>query len=180
LDIFRRLFVIWELQAWAEVLEIVGAIAAVSGFFITLFVKKELNKLRISFIFDKRIKDHLKNITQSAQDINNYLNDYDRNKELIKTELGTCQSELEDIITKLNFRQSWKCRKLVKYIESRKHKFFISKKDSLEKTSNLLKKRFTFYYCTTYDDIWVIYNQLHEIIRQIENFKKNKEKALKP
>lgn len=111
--IWEKLFVEGSLETWANVLEVVGFIFAVSSFIISLFIKSEINKLKTQYIFDKRIKEHIKNLQSLESKLSSCLNDYDNNKENIRTELTNCQSELEDLYIKLGFWQSLKSRRLI-------------------------------------------------------------------
>jgi hypothetical protein len=175
---YKKLFVEWDLKTWAEILEIIGAISAVATFFIGRFIRSQIDRLRLNYIFDKRIRQNITLLSGSASNISTYLNNYDENREQIKTELGKCQSELEDIILKLSKRQSLKCRHLVKFIKRRKYKPF-EKRDNIDPSlKNSVVKFYKRVYLTTYDDIWIVYNELLEIERQLDNFKKNMQKSI--
>lgn len=178
-EIYNKLFVNWELDTWANVLELVGFTLAVLSFIIGLIIKSEINKLKTQYIFDKRIKDHLVNLENIKSNINQYLNDYDNSKELIRTELTICQTELKDLYSKLNFRQSLKSRRLVFFIIFRKDKPFSNKASNNNLFLAYLMKLPKRLYTTTYDDIWIIYNKLIGTIRQVENIHKNNKKSLR-
>lgn len=180
IEILKELFVDWKLQTWAEILEIISAIVAITSLIISLYIKSDVTKLKTSYIFDKRIKDHLKELTQMASNLSIFLNDYDNNRDLIKTEIGRCQSELEDLKWKIGFRQNLKIRRLIIFIKGRKVKTFSKRILGQSEIYIFLMKPINRIYITTIDDIWIIYNQLHEVIRQVDNFKKNKNKSLKP
>lgn len=177
-DILNKLFTEWQLDTWANVLEVVGFGITIISLIIALFVKSELTRLKLSYIFDNRIKQHTKLLKKSASNLNSFFDDYDNNLNSIKAELNICSAELQDLKTKLGFWQGMKCRFLIYRINRRlTKKFTEKKKDSYPILEFLLKypKRI---YKTTYDDNWIIYCKLHGIIRQIENIKRNKEKSL--
>ena len=178
MDILKKLFIEWDLETWANILEIVGFCFAVGAFIMGLFIKSEINKLKTSYIFNKRIKKHIENLKNSASAINQYLNDYDNNRHTIRTEFANCVSELEDLIPKVGFGQSLKSRSLKSFLKSRRIRPFVVRQ--VQKSSFLFyitkyPKRF---YQTSYDDVWNVYDSLNEIIRQLENLKQNKDKSL--
>ena len=143
-----------------------------------VYKRQEINKLKTSYIFDKRIKKHIDNLKKSASEINQFLNDYDNNRHNIRTEFANCISELQDLIPKIRYRQSLKSRRLISFMKSRRTRPFVVRL--------VQKSSFQFYitkyprrlYQTTYDDVWIVYNGLIEIIRQLENIKQNKDKSL--
>jgi len=178
MEILKELFIEWKLDTWANVLEVVGFILTIGSIVIALHVKSEVAQLKQSYIFDKRINDHLKALNQHASDLNTFLNDYNLNKHLIITEIGKCQSELEDLMWKLGNRKGWKTKTLIKFIKKRKNKPFINYVNSTSPILDYLTVPFTRLYRTTYNDTWIIYNNLREVITQVENLKKNKTKSL--
>jgi hypothetical protein len=178
MEIIKELFVDWKLDTWANVLGILGFALTIGTIIIALYVKSEVAQIKQSYIFDKRINDHLKALNQYASDLNTFLNDYNLNKHLIRTEIGRCQSELEDLMWKLGNRKSWKTKTLIKFIKKRKNKPFINHVTTTTPILDYLTIPFTRFYRTTYDDTWIIYNNLREVITQVENFKKNKTKSL--
>ena len=122
---FKKLFFEWDLETWANVLEVVGFCFAIGAFVIGLFIKSEINKLKTSYIFDKRIKKHIDNLKKSASEINQFLNDYDNNRHNIRTEFANCISELQDLIPKIRYRQSLKSRRLISFMKSRRTRPFV-------------------------------------------------------
>lgn len=179
LDIVSKLFVDWDLETWANVLEIVGFVIAVTGLIIGLFIRSEINRLKVNYIFNTRIIKHILNLKNSTSALNQFLNDYDNNRQVIRTELGVIVSELEDLIQKIDYWQGWKSKRLVSFLKARREKPFDVKPNA---SRNLfvvyVSKYFYRFYKTTYDDVWLVYDRLHEIIRQMENIKQNKEKSL--
>tara|TARA_B110001469_G_scaffold127556_1_gene148967 strand:- start:8654 stop:8983 length:330 start_codon:yes stop_codon:yes gene_type:complete len=97
----EKLFKNWELDTWANVLEIVGFIITIISLVVALFVNSELSKLKLSYIFDTRIKGQLKSLRNVAGNLNKLTNEYDVNRNEIKTELRKCTSELNDLKDKL-------------------------------------------------------------------------------
>lgn len=174
----EKLFTDWDLDTWANVLEVAGFIMATCAFIIGLFIKNEIVRLKTSYIFKARINEHIKQLSQSASDINNLLNDYDNNKSIIRTELSKCQSELEDLIPKLGYFQGQKSRNLVRFIESRKNKPFVNRDITMTPLKYFFSKYPNRIIKTTYDDTWIVYNKLMEVVRQIENIKKNRAKSV--
>ena len=178
MDIQKKLFSDWDIETWANVLGIVSFCFATGAFIIGLFIKSEINKLKTNYIFDKRIKKHISNLKNSASAINQFLNDYDNNRHMIRVEFANCISELEDLIPKISFRQSINSRKLKSFLQSRRNRPLVVRKTQ--------KSSFLFYvmkypkrvYQTNYDDIWIVYESLIGIIRQLENIKQNKDKSL--
>jgi len=178
LDIYKKLFFKWDLETWANVLEIVGFCFSIGAFIIGLFIKSEINKLKTSYIFNKRIKKHIENLKNSASAINQYLNDYDNNRHTTRTEFANCVSELEDLITKLGFRQSLKSRKLLLFLKNRRSRPFDVKQVRNSSFLFYITKYPKRFYQTSYDDVWNVYDRLIEIIRQLENLKQNKDKSV--
>jgi hypothetical protein len=178
LELVSKLFVEWSLETWANVLEIVGFIVALSAFIISLVIKSEIGRLKTSYIFDKTIKRHIENLKASASTINQLLNDYDTNRSLIRTELGNCISELEDISQKVSFSQAGKCRRLVRFLKRRRTRQFVLRKIHTNILVQFIMKRPRRLIETSYDDVWEIYDRLIEVIRQMENIKLNKNKSL--
>ncbi|MBK9718215.1 MAG: hypothetical protein IPO85_12015 [Saprospiraceae bacterium] len=178
MDILKKLFSEWDLETWANVLEVVGFAFAMGAFFLGLFIKSEINKLKTSYIFDKRIKKHIENLKKSASEFNQFLNDYDNNRHTIRTEFGNCLSELQDLIPKIGFRQGWKSRNLICFLKARRTKPFVIREIQTSPFFFWLLRYPKRVYQTNYDDVWIVYDRLIEIIRQLENIKQNKDKSL--
>lgn len=179
LELLKKLFTEWDLETWANVLGVFSAFFAFAAFIVGLFVKSEIDKLKTKYIFDKRIKVHIKKLQEASATINSLLNDYDENRAQIRTEIGVIQAELEDIIPKLGAGQRRKCKKLVSFIKGRKKGDFVQQSNvSNSSLFTHISKYWYRVFQTSYDDIWVIYNLLIEIIRQIENIKKNTDNSL--
>ena len=174
----EKLFKNWELDTWANVLEIVGFIITIISLVVALFVNSELSKLKLSYIFDTRIKGQLKSLRNVAGNLNKLTNEYDVNRNEIKTELRKCTSELNDLKDKLGNWERKKSKRLIRFIDQRLEKPFEIKKDDKNAFRIFFKKYPYRLFITTYDDIWEIYGRLYEIISQVENIKKNKEKSL--
>lgn len=178
MDILHKLFWQWDLETWANVLEVVGFLFAIGTFMISLFLKSEINKLKTSYIFDKTIKNQIEKLKNSASLISQFLNDYDNNRHAIRSEFATCVSDLEDLIKKVGYRQGWKSKRLLSFIKSRRDKPFVPKITQAHPLLYYVSKYPKRIYQTTYDDIWIVYNSLIEVIRQMENIKINKAKSL--
>jgi hypothetical protein len=84
MELLKELFIEWKLDIWANVLEVVGFLFTVVSVLIALRVKSEVTQLKQSYIFDKRINEHLKALNHFATNLNTFLNDYNSNKHLIK------------------------------------------------------------------------------------------------
>lgn len=174
----EKLFTDWELDTWANVLEIVGFGITIISLIVALFVKSELTRLKLSYIFDNRIKEHSKSLKKTASALNRLYDEYDTNRDLIKTELRVCLSELQDLKSKLGFWKSLKSRFLIYFIKRRLTKPFEKKEQNENYLLDFLTKYPKRIYKTTYDDNWLIYSKLYGVIRQIENIKRNKDKSL--
>ena len=57
IHICTKLFINWDLESWANVLEVVGFVFAISGFILSLFIKSEIKKLKTDLIFNRRKKN---------------------------------------------------------------------------------------------------------------------------
>ncbi len=178
MDTLKKLFIEWDLETWANILEVVGFALVMGAFILGLFIKSEINKLKTSYIFDKRIKKHIENLKKSASEFNQFLNDYDNNRHTIRTEFGNCLSELQDLIPKIGFRQSWKSRNLVGFLKGRRTKPFVIRESQTSPFWFWALRYPKRIYQTNYDDVWIVYDRLIEIIRQLENIKQNKDKSL--
>lgn len=174
----NKLFVDWDLSEWANILEVVGFLFAIGTFIVGLFIKSEINQLKASYIFDRRAKKHIDNLEKSASEISQLLNDYDNNIHNIKTEFSKCISELEDIIPKIGYRQSLKCRRLKTFLKRRRIRPFVIKQAQTSSFIFFITKYPKRLYQTSYDDTWYVYDRLNEVIRQLENIKQNKDKSL--
>ena len=179
MDIINNLFVDWDLDTWANVLEVVGFVIATISLIVSFFIKSELNDLKTSFLLGKRINKHIENVASSATKICDCLDDYNKNTDAIRAEFSVCISELEDILTKLGYRQGAKSRRLIKFLKVRREKPFAVYIQSSHPIVVFFTKRATRFYQTTYNDVWLVYNRLIEIQRQLENIKENKNKSLK-
>jgi hypothetical protein len=175
--IFNKLFYDWNLETWANVLEVVGFAFAIFSFIIALIIKSEVKKLKTDLIFDKRIKKHTQNLENSASKINNYLNNYDENKKEIKTEFSICIAELQDLKNKLSFYESIKIRWLIRRLKNRRNCPLANRGVQSSTLIQSLKKYPKRIYETNYEDVWIIYDRLLEVIRQMENIKENKNKS---
>lgn len=173
-------FTFWGLDfsTWASVASVLSFIFSLIGLGISLIIQSEVKKIRASYIFDKRINKHIGNLQESASNLNQYLNNYNDNRQLIKTELSVCISELQDIISKLSFSEGWKSRMLIRFMKGRRGKPFVTAAPKSSAFFVWLTKYPRRIYQTSYDDIWIVYDGLIEIIRQIENIKQNKRKSL--
>ncbi len=175
----KELFFEWKLDTWANVLEVIGFAISIIAFIIGILIKSEIQRLKTSYIFDQRIKTHIVNLTKTNSKISQFLTDYDNCFEEIKQELSLCKSELEDLSIKLNYNQRFKCKKLIRFIVRRRDKHFIKRQTFKPTLWNHVIKYFKRLYITTYDDIWIIYETLLEVIRDMENTKLNNKKSLK-
>lgn len=178
LGIIEKLFVCWDLETWANVLEVVGFMFALGAFLIGLFIKSEINKLKTNYIFDQRIKRHIKNLESSASELNQLLNEYERSFNAISTQFGLCISELEDLTPKISWVQGGKSRRLIRFLKSRRGKPFIPKRENSSPLIDFVLQYPRRMVQTEYDDVWLVYYQLMEIIRQMENLKLNKDKSI--
>ncbi len=170
-QIIKGLFVDWKLEIWAQVLEIIGASVGIISFIITLILRRDIKKLRVSYIFEKRITFHIKKLVASTNELNNLLNDYNNSTISIKVELARCQTELEDILSKLNTTQSNKVKRLIRLIKGKRNKGFLL---STANEKNIFKNFFRKFSATNVDHIWKIYTDLHAVIRQLENIQQDK------
>jgi len=177
-QITKELFTEWQLDTWANILEIVGFGITIISLIIALFVKSELTRLKLSYIFDNRIKDHSKALKKITSGLNRLFDEYDTNRDLIKSELSICVSELQDMRGKLGFWKGLKTRFLIFFIRRRLTKKFELKKENENTFLAFILKYPNRIYKTTYEDNWLIYCKLNAIIRQIDNIKKNKDKSL--
>jgi hypothetical protein len=176
--LIHKLFKEWDLETWANVLEVVGFTLALGTFFISLFLRSEINKLKASYIFDKTIKRQIEKLQASASQINQYLNDYDNNRHSIRTEFSNCIADLQDLEAKLGYWEGCKTRKLIRFIKRRRKRPLAPKSHYSSLFYFYIIKYPNRFYQTTYDDVWIVYNGLHEVIRQMENIKLNKSKSL--
>ena len=174
----KKLFIEWDLGTWADILGVTGFAFSMGTFILGLFIKSEINKLKTSYIFDKRIKKHIENLKKSASEFNQFLNDYDNNRHPIRTEFGNCLSELQDLTPKIGFRQGWKSRKLIFFLKCRRTKPFVVRETQTSAFWFWALRYPKRVYQTNYDDVWIVYDRLIEIIRQLENIKQNKDKSL--
>jgi len=178
LEIGDKLFKDWDLSTWADVLGIFGFVFAFLAFAIGLFIKSQIKALKTQYIFDKRISKHIRNLGESASLLNRYLDDYNHNHYEIQTEFGLCIKELQDLLTKISFNQGLKSRQLVFFMKMSRARPFVKKGKGTTTFISYLLKYVRRLYQTTYDDVYVIYSGLLEIIRQLENIKENKAKSL--
>jgi hypothetical protein len=173
-----KLFTDWELSAWADVLGIVGFGVSTAGLIYTGLVKSEISKLKMTVLFDNRIDTHIKKLTKITGNLNEYFNDYNASISKIKIEIATAQSELSDLKNKLSSSDSKTITSLLRFIKKRRKKIFTSYIDQEKKWhQRFVDRKVKFYFQTTYDDVWIIYEGLHEIVEQMKNIKENRKKA---
>ncbi|MCC9016978.1 hypothetical protein [Flavobacterium lipolyticum] len=176
--ILKDLLEDWKLDTWANVLEIVGFTISIFSLCITILLKSEITKLKIGYIFDKTIKKHITKLSESTTNINTFFNDYNSNIRNIQLELSKCKSELQDLKSKLGFFDSLKSQRLIWFINSRLGKTFENEIIRQPGLGKFLLKYIHRTHKTTSEDVWVVYFKIHEIIRQVENIKNNKDKSL--
>lgn len=178
IEVFNEMFIQWKLDTWANVLEIIGfsfaSIALIFGF----RNKSEITTLKLSHIFDKTINSHIKNLKETANKLNEFLNDYDKNRTQIKSEFGICQTEIDDLRKKLGWGEARKLKRFSNFLGSRKNKSFEKKRELKSHIWAVLIKYPNKLFITTYDDVWIAYNLLIEVIRQMENKVRNKKNSL--
>ncbi len=170
-------FLGWQLDTWANILEVIGFLMSIAGILISLFIKSEISRLKTSYIFEKRITAHIKKLESHAGQLNSFLNDYDANRSAIKTEISVCETELTDLLSKVGYLQGRKTRRLIRFIKRRKKRPFIAYSPGSSSALIYFSKHVTRIYETSYNDIWVIYNSLLEVITQMKNFKLNQAKG---
>lgn len=170
MGILNKLFTDWDLSTWANILGIIGFIISLGAIVFGIINKSQIKEIKKEYLFKKRISHHIKNLQNIASNISTLLNDYDQNIRLIQTEFGRCQTELEDLIIKLDRSQKKKAKKLIRFLKRKKTKKFVKKDIEISSYEKYSK--------TSYEDTWFVYYQLHEIIKQMENIKTNKEKSL--
>ena len=170
----------WDLiNKWSQILTIIGFVITIISFIIIIVVKSQVKELRLSYAFDHRINTHIRRLKEITRNLNTYFDDYDTSRNLIKTELGICQSELENIAIKLDRSQRKKVDKLISFIKLHKEKNFSLEGANLSGTwRRSIIFRWTRFYETSDNDIWTIFNSIHEIITQLENIKKDKSTIL--
>lgn len=182
IETLKELFIDWRLQTWAEILEVVAAFFGVWTFFYARFIKKEVKELKDIYSFEKRINDHIKALTKITTDLNNNLSQFDQNIVTIKTLIGVCQSELESLTRKITTSKEDlnKIKELIKFIKQKKKETFITTTTTGTPIVSFWgRKKGNQIVETTDKDIWHIYQTVHEIVRNVENLKKDKQKSLK-
>ncbi|RFZ95181.1 hypothetical protein D0C36_06540 [Mucilaginibacter conchicola] len=178
MDLIDKLFKEWDLSAWSNVLGILGFVGSTGAFILSLFIRSDIEKIKLGYLFDKTIVKHIKNLESIASQISNALNDYDNNRDLIRTKFSECQIELEKIIPKLSYGEKGKSRRLIKFLKRKKVLPFVN--FSIVGTSliSLIIQKPKGLYQTNYNDVWLVYNRLVEIGVQLKHIKLNKDKSL--
>lgn len=176
MELLKQLFIEWKLDIWANVLEIIGFAISIFVLIVGFFIKSEIEKLKNNILFDGRISKHLKNLKKHAADLNNFLNNYNGNINEIKNEFGLCRTELKDLSEKVEKKERKSINDLIFLLNIlQKNKFQI--RTEISKDKHILIKKFTRIYSTNIEDVWEVYGNILEIIRQMENLKENKAKS---
>jgi len=173
-----RLIVDPSLDTWANIAEFAGIVISIISLCITVILKTEVNEIKRSFTFDKRVKSHIKNIQSITSELNNLLNSYASNTRAIKTKIELCQVELQDLVWKLDSKQRSKSNKLINFIEKIKNNKFTIAESNLSPFLTKITSFFRRFYSTDISDIWHIHDSCIVILNQLENIRENRRHSL--
>lgn len=171
------LFLEWKLDIWANILEVIGFLISIASILIGLRVKSLVTKLRTEHLFDKTVNKHIKKLETASSEINNLLNSYDINRQLIKVQFSICISELKDIIQKIPNHKR-KSKQVLSFLISRNKRTFAKHTPQMHAIIEFITKYPKRIYQTTEDDVWTAYRGLKEVIVQLENVKSNRRHSL--
>ncbi|MCU0447697.1 MAG: hypothetical protein MUE85_22580 [Microscillaceae bacterium] len=144
----------------ADILSIIGFIITLATFGIAIWASSEVNKLKMSHLFDKRMPNHLKRLNEISGNISNLVMSYDNaHSKKIQIEIISFIAELKSIIPKLPQQQKRRVKQAIKLVEK-----------DLKSIKNSQ---------TSLDIYWEIYNQFKEISIEIASFIEDKKKSLK-
>lgn len=168
-----------DINTYGSIASIVGLIISALAFWAADSARKAVKKIQDSFLFDKRIPQHLKVLNGKLSDLNSLLTDIDNNKNQITTLLAQVKSELQSLSEKtLNEKVLCKTNETIKAIDKVKNDKIYKEGDQ-----TVLKNRINHYcksfYLTSHKEIWKIYNDLNEIYTQVENLKLDKKYLIK-
>lgn len=125
-----------------NVMPTVGNTASVAGFFVSLYVLFEVNKIRKNFLFKARIPQLIKALKEYAKNFSSNLQSFDNSEREIETNLSESLSTLKNLKGKVSGDSKHETKNLIKKIKKRKKPI-------------------------TKDDLWEIYNDLQALINSL-------------
>ena len=163
-----------DINTYGSIASILGLIVSGLAFWAADGAHKAVKRVQDSFLFDKRIPQHLKYLNDKLSNLNGLLADIETNKNHITTLLSQVKSELQSLSEKtLNEKVLLKIKDTIKSIDKVKNDKIYKESDQTFLT-NRISHFFKSFYLTSHKDIWTIYNDLNEIYTQIDNLKLDK------
>ncbi|KPA11390.1 hypothetical protein MHK_008413 [Candidatus Magnetomorum sp. HK-1] len=112
-----------EMNFIGSICSVFGLIASIIVMIHSIFVKKEVQKLKTLYLFNKRCQQHLKKIDRFLSKLNELIKDYENSGEDIENTLVKCKAELlslsEKVVDRRNTKQLKKAIGIIAMIEKR-------------------------------------------------------------
>jgi hypothetical protein len=167
-----------DINTWGTIATFIGLAISVATLLIADNVRKVTRELQRSVSFDKRIPNHLREISTLLTDLNTLLNNANNNINELKTLSGLMRSELISLLIKITDKR---LRLLIK--------------KSLRQISRNIKKDFVYYdkghqpnafrkfyvriFNITADNFFQSYTSVNEVYRSVDNLYKDKKTQIK-
>jgi hypothetical protein len=178
MELINSLFIEWNQGTWANILEVIGFAITIITLVTALRVRSQVARLKLSYIFDQRIKDHISKLDRAATNLKDHLRDYVNSINDIREVLMSCEAELKSLSNKLDGHSAKKTHGLLSFVKSRHRQQF---KAHTKKDSPLVFrfKKIWPWSDTSYDDVWLIYFSIRGLVNELNNLKLDKNKSLK-
>jgi hypothetical protein len=102
-------------------------ICSVLGLLVTLYVLKELNKIRRNYLLKARIPELMNSITSYSSKLNDGLGDFETNKKEIEVTLTKCDSVLNILKSKVDGTAKKQSIKIINSINNKKERLTVDK-----------------------------------------------------
>ena len=168
-----------DLNLYGSVASLIGLIVSVFAYFAAVSAKKAAQKVQDSFLFDRRIPQHLKFLDEKISKYNELLSDINNNKNQIKTNLAQVKSELNSLLEKVANKSAVSIiQNTIKSIDKISKQEIYKENDQIA-IWNKIVYFFKSFYLTSHSDLWKVYTNLNEIYTKIDNLKLDKKYLIK-
>lgn len=168
-----------DINTYGSLASLLGIIISFIAFLAADSAKKAARKIQDSFLFDKRIPQHLKVLDELLSKYNELLIDIDRNNSAIRTLHSQIKPELSNLSDKIKTKKALNLiNTTIAMIDKKSKRPFFKESES----HSLWNKGVDLYkgiYLTPHKDIWRIYTSLNEIHWYVNNLKQDRKYLIK-